>query len=43
MAQREARRKDGIEAVTIVTPNHMHTPVPREFLKRGIHVICEKP
>ena len=27
MAQKEARRKDGIEAVAIVTPNHMHAPV----------------
>ena len=43
MAVREARRKDGIEAVAIVTPNHMHAPVAREFLKRGIHVICDKP
>jgi predicted dehydrogenase len=43
MAQREARLKDGIEAVAIVTPNHLHYPVAREFLKRGIHVICDKP
>ena len=43
MAQREARRKDGIEAVAIVTPNHMHAPVAVEFLRRGIHVICDKP
>ena len=43
MAAREARRKDGIEAVAIVTPNHMHAPVAMEFLKRGIHVICDKP
>lgn len=43
MAQREARRKDGIEAVAIVTPNHLHAPVAVEFLKRGIHVICDKP
>jgi predicted dehydrogenase len=43
MAKREARIKDGIEAVAIVTPNHMHYPVAREFLKRGIHVICDKP
>jgi predicted dehydrogenase len=43
MAIREARRKDGIEAVSIVTPNHLHYPVAREFLKRGIHVICDKP
>ncbi|WP_114349683.1 Gfo/Idh/MocA family protein [Paracoccus lutimaris] len=43
MAMHEARRKNGIEAVAIVTPNHMHAPVAREFLKRGIHVICDKP
>ena len=43
MAKREARRKDGIEAVAIVTPNHVHYPAAREFLKRGIHVICDKP
>ena len=43
MAKREARLKDGIEAVSIVVPNHMHLPVAREFLKRGIHVICDKP
>jgi predicted dehydrogenase len=43
MAVREARLPEGIEAVAIVTPNHMHYPVAREFLKRGIHVICDKP
>ncbi len=43
MAKREARLKNGIEAVAIVTPNHLHYPVAREFLKRGIHVICDKP
>ena len=43
MAQREARLKNGIDAVAIVTPNHVHYPAAREFLKRGIHVICDKP
>lgn len=43
MAIREARLKNGIEAVSIVTPNHIHFPAAREFLKRGIHVICDKP
>jgi predicted dehydrogenase len=43
MAARESRRKDGIEAVAIVTPNHMHAPVAMQFLRRGIHVICDKP
>jgi len=43
MASRESRLKNGIEAVAIVTPNHLHFPVAREFLRRGIHVICDKP
>jgi predicted dehydrogenase len=43
MAMREGRLKDGIEAVAIVTPNHMHYPVAKEFLRRDIHVICDKP
>ena len=43
MAIRENRLKNGIEAVAIVTPNHMHAPAAREFLRRGIHVICDKP
>ena len=43
MAISEARRKNGIEAVSIVTPNHVHYAAAREFLKRCIHVICDKP
>jgi predicted dehydrogenase len=43
MAKKEARRKDGIEAVSIVTPNHMHAAAAEAFLKAGIHVICDKP
>lgn len=43
MAKAEAARKDGIEAVAIVTPNHMHYPVAKAFLEAGIHVICDKP
>lgn len=43
MAKAEAKRADGIEAVSIVTPNHMHAPVAKAFLKAGIHVICDKP
>lgn len=43
MAMREARLKDGIEVVAIVTPNHMHAPIAKEFLRRNIHVICDKP
>ncbi|MGQ5720156.1 Gfo/Idh/MocA family protein [Pseudochrobactrum asaccharolyticum] len=43
MAQAEAARPDGIEAVSIVTPNHLHAPIARAFLNAGIHVICDKP
>ena len=43
MAKAEGARADGIEAVAIVTPNHLHAPVAEAFLKAGIHVICDKP
>jgi len=43
MAQREAEREDGIDAVAIVTPNHAHAAAAEAFLKAGIHVICDKP
>jgi predicted dehydrogenase len=43
MARAEAARPDAIEAVSIVTPNHLHAPVAKAFLEAGIHVICDKP
>jgi predicted dehydrogenase len=43
MAEAEAARADGVEAVAIVTPNHVHAPAAMAFLSRGIHVICDKP
>jgi predicted dehydrogenase len=43
MARAEAARPDGIEAVAIVTPNHIHTPAATAFLEAGVHVICDKP
>jgi predicted dehydrogenase len=43
MAEEEGKRADGIEAVVIVTPNHLHAPVARAFLEAGIDVICDKP
>ncbi|HEX6802535.1 MAG TPA: Gfo/Idh/MocA family oxidoreductase [Terriglobales bacterium] len=43
MAAAESRRDDGIEAVSIVTPNHMHHAPAKAFLQAGIHVICDKP
>jgi predicted dehydrogenase len=43
MAQAEAARPDGIDAVAIVTPNHLHADVATAFLRAGIAVICDKP
>lgn len=43
MARAEAARPDGIEAVVIVTPNHLHAPIATAFLEAGIDVICDKP
>jgi predicted dehydrogenase len=43
MAQAEAARDDGIDAVAIVTPNSSHHAIARQFLDAGIHVICDKP
>jgi len=43
MALEESKREDGIEVVSIVTPNHMHAGPAIEFLQKDIHVICDKP
>ncbi len=43
MAEKEAAREDGIQAVSIVTPNHVHFAAAKAFLEKGIHVICDKP
>lgn len=43
MAKTEAARPDGIEAVAVVTPNHLHAAPAVAFLRAGIHVICDKP
>lgn len=43
MAAREKDREDPIDAVSIVTPNHLHFDVSKAFLEAGINVICDKP
>jgi predicted dehydrogenase len=43
MARLERARADGIEAVVIATPNHLHYPIAKAFLEAGVHVICDKP
>ena len=43
MAQAEANRPDGVDAVMITTPNHLHHPAALAFLEAGIDVLCDKP
>ncbi|MCD8539442.1 MAG: Gfo/Idh/MocA family oxidoreductase [Leadbetterella sp.] len=43
MIRKELRRKDKMDAVSIVTPNHMHFGPARMALENGFHVICDKP
>ncbi|MDF7659170.1 Gfo/Idh/MocA family oxidoreductase [Erwiniaceae bacterium L1_54_6] len=39
----EAKREDGVEVVTIATPNGTHYEITKAALNAGLHVICEKP
>ena len=39
----EAKRDDGVEVVTVATPNFSHYEITKALLEAGIHVICEKP
>ena len=43
MVEKESIRKDKIDVVAIVTPNHMHHPIAMAFIEKGFHVICDKP
>ncbi len=43
MAEKESKRVDKIDFVSIVTPNFLHYQVAKEFLLKGINVVCEKP
>ena len=43
MARAEAPRPDRLDAVAIVTPNHLHFAPALAFLEAGMAVICDKP
>ena len=43
MSKREAARGDGVDVVTVVTPNDIHYEIAKAFLENGISVVCEKP
>jgi predicted dehydrogenase len=43
MFAEEAKREDGIQAVSIATPNGTHYEITKAALNAGLHVVCEKP
>ena len=43
MAEKESEREDGIDWVSICTPNFLHYEIAKEFLLHNINVVCEKP
>ena len=43
MAEKESQREDGIDWVSICTPNFLHYQMAKEFLLHNINVVCEKP
>jgi predicted dehydrogenase len=43
MVRLEATRKDGIDVVSVVTPNASHHAICKTFLEAGMDVICDKP
>lgn len=45
MLEAESRlpQDERVQAVSIVTPNHIHFPVAKAFVEGGFDVICDKP
>lgn len=42
-AELEAQRSDGVDAVMVTTPNHLHFDASQAFINAGIAVLCDKP
>ena len=43
LIEQEGRRPDGIEAISVATPNGTHFSITKAALEAGLHVVCEKP
>lgn len=43
LIEQEAWRPDGIEAISVATPNGTHFSITKAALEAGLHVVCEKP
>src|SRR5260221_961412 len=42
MAEREAKRPDKVDFVSVATPNHTHFDVAKTFAEAGFNVVCDK-
>ena len=40
---REMLKSEGLDVVSVATPNKFHKPLTLEALRAGCHVLCEKP
>ena len=43
MAAAEKKRPDGVDFVSVATPNHTHFEIAKTFVEAGFNVICDKP
>jgi predicted dehydrogenase len=43
LIEEESKRDDGIQAVSITTPNKFHYEMAKAALLAGLHIVCEKP
>ena len=43
MAKEEFKRKDGIQALGIMTPSGDHYKIAKPFIEKKVHIICDKP
>lgn len=43
MIAAEKDREDGIDFISVTTPNHVHFPVAKAAVEAGLNVICDKP
>ena len=43
MADKESKRNDGIDVVSIMTPPASHQIIAEKFIDKNIHIISDKP
>ncbi len=43
MIDAEVARQDGIDFVTVATPNHTHFEIAKAAIEAGLNVVCDKP